>query len=271
VALSLMRPDGSWRDLFVTATAIHDDHGHVSSAITLLQDVTQLRELERGREEYLALISHDLRAPLTVVTMRSELLARQLSSEDLPDMAANAQQIRESAVRMARMVEELLESAQLQSGTLRLHREATDLCALVQDVCERVVPPGDRGRLRFDLDDGTKLTVDKSRVARAVSNLITNALKYASAPSPVTIALKAAPSEIAISVSDEGPGIPPDELDLVFRRYYRTPGATAKEGTGLGLYITRLIVEAHGGRIWAENGEQGRGTRFCIVLPATSA
>jgi signal transduction histidine kinase len=267
LAVSLARPDGAHRDLLVTATAIRDDHGSVDSAITLLQDVTQLRELERAREEYVALISHDLRAPLTVVTMRSELLARRLAAHEDPGLSASAQQVRDSAVRMTRMVEEVLESAQLQSRTVQLHREPTDLARLVREVCDRVVSPDQRARLRFDLDEGTRLHVDRSRLGRAFSNLVTNALKYADDATPVTVWLKAQPAEIAMRVNDEGPGIPAEELDLVFSRYYRAKGTRAIEGTGLGLYITRLIVEAHGGRIWAQPGLSGRGTCFSLVLP----
>jgi NtrC-family two-component system sensor histidine kinase KinB len=166
---------------------------------------------------------------------------------------------------MDAMIQELLEASRLESGTVPLRTEPVELVRLVEGVIERV--GAERVRVQA-LAGGTWVSVDAGKVERVLTNLVSNALKYSPPDSPVVVRVGRADDEVLVSVADRGTGIAPEELSRLFQRFARLragpPGEA--EGIGLGLYIARLIVEAHGGRIWAES-DVGEGSRFTFSLP----
>jgi two-component system, NtrC family, sensor histidine kinase KinB len=163
------------------------------------------------------------------------------------------------------MIQELLESSRLESGTVPLRTEPVELVRLVDDVVDRVA--SDRVSVRA-LAGGVSVSADAGQVERVLANLVTNALKYSPPGAPVVVRVERADGEAVVSVTDRGARIAPERLARLFQRLTRLrAGSSAEvEGIGLGLYIARLIVEAHGGRIWAES-DVGTGSTFHVSLP----
>jgi NtrC-family two-component system sensor histidine kinase KinB len=176
------------------------------------------------------------------------------------------------ARRMASMIDDLVDSARLDSGQLLLHAAPCDVLPLVHDVVTRAFPTQDQSRLRVEHASGALplVCLDPARFERIFVNLVGNALKYSPPEELVTIALEARDLEIAVAVRDRGCGVPAEELPYLFERYYRARTGKRFEGLGLGLFIARQLVEAHGGRIWVES-ELGRGSTFTFTLPLAAA
>ncbi len=223
--------------------------------------------LTEMRDEYISLISHDLRNPLTAVMGQGQFLQRQLSQLGLQQEAHTAGVIVRNAKRMGAMLEDLMESVRLESSEVDLRVEQCDLVRLVSNAIDQLTSTESRTRIEVRPIRSLPLVqADPERLERAVMNLITNALKYSPTGSPVVVQMDRGNSEVIISVSDRGGGIPPEAMPHLFQRFYRVQGGRVSEGLGLGLYITRLIAEAHGGRVWVES-ELGNGSSFYLALP----
>ena len=243
--------------------------------IVVYTDVTATRQLERAKDEFLATASHELKTPITTLGGYLELLERQVARPAGPDPARLARYVgsaRGELGRLRRLSEDLLEVARIEAGRLQLQLEAADLAQTVRDTVERFVRrPGleDRGhRLVCDAAEALPTLHDTLRIGQVVSNLIENALKYSPDGGDVIVTARRDGEHAVISVRDSGIGVPEDEREQLFLPFYRTANASAgsPEGLGLGLYISRGIVEGPGGRIWTEAADE-RGTIFVLTLP----
>jgi len=267
----LVRPDGARLRLSCNGNAIRDERGQISLVIVVQRDVTELRQLMQLKDEYTALISHDLRTPLTAILGQAQLLQRHLARGE--DTEGRVQMQLESIVvqtrRMDAMIKDLLESSRLETGTMQLRKQPVDLAQLAADVAGHVGLAGNRGRIQTVIDDRRAvISADPAQIERLLSNLLTNALKYSAPYTPVVVNVAASADEAIVSVADQGTGISPEDLPRVFERFARVGGGAQAgiEGVGLGLYIARLIVDANGGRLWAES-ELGKGSTFHFALP----
>lgn len=260
----LVRSDGGRRRVAVGGSLVRDCSGQVTSAVAVLHDVTELRELEKMREEYIALLSHDLRSPLSGVSLFSSLLERVLLTKGLPVEAGNARRILKNAQHLTALINELLESTRLEAGTRALHKSRVDCRALMAEACEGFSPT-EQARVEIESEGSLELFADPCRLKRVLTNLVSNALKYSPADSKVTVTARKSDGELTITVQDAGRGIAPHDRAHIFDKYYRC-GNKRTEGTGLGLYIVRLIVESHGGRIALRTGS-GKGSTFIVTLP----
>jgi signal transduction histidine kinase len=262
--VQLVRRDGSVRIIAFNGSAVRDPLDQVVLAILTFRDVTDLRQLEQLKQDYISLISHDLRTPLTVILGRSQLLAR---LEDGEPFHAHALAIWKGAHYMSAMIEDLLEVSRLESGRIVLHPEAIDLRALLDEVVLSLVPPNSHSRVQVRAPPSLPtLRVDPKKLERVFVNLIGNALKFSSHEALVEVGIEAADSHVVVAVKDHGPGIPGDALPHLFQKYYQTKAGGAAGGLGLGLYIAQLIVDASGGQIWVES-EVGQGSTFWVRLP----
>lgn len=222
----------------------------------------------RQREDVLAFVSHDLKNPLTSIVMNATLLKRAV-----PEGAAGEKLVRHgdmivrAAERMNRLVHDLLDWASLRAKRLTLNLQDVDLGALVNDVVTLLQPVAAMKKLEVSssVPLGLVVPADRERVTRVLSNIVGNALKFTPDEGTVEVRADANEAEVVLRVIDTGPGIPQDELPHVFDRYFRAK-QTGTEGTGLGLAIAKGIVEAHGGRIWAES-KVGTGSTFAFALP----
>ena len=230
-------------------------------------DVTERKLHEQFREQYVGLISHDLRTPISTISMSAAVLEHMLGSHSLAGAGRPLEMISRNAKRLSGMVEDLLETTRLESGRLQLHLSSFDLAQLVATVTGEMGAAASRA-VRCEAVPGAKVRADAGRIERVLENLIGNALRYSPPGTPVTVRLEASATEATVTVADRGPGISADESSKLFQRFYRTAGTSA-EGIGLGLYNSRLIVEHHGGRIWVDS-VPGSGSTFGFTLPLES-
>jgi PAS domain S-box-containing protein len=232
-----------------------------------IRDVTERKRAERFRQEYVSLISHDLRSPLAVIHGHAQLLQR--DGRDGDSVGKSGEAILTSARRMSAMLQDLVESIRLEAGQVSLEVVPVDLPSLVLDLKERLsaLHNGSRIELVLPEDAAPPAVADPNRLERILTNLLGNALKYSGETVRLTVEPK--DGEIVVAVADHGPGIAPEKLPHIFGRFYRAnDGQRKAEGLGLGLYITKMLVEAHGGRIWVES-ELGRGSTFFFTIPAS--
>jgi PAS domain S-box-containing protein len=253
----------------LSVSALRDEAGKPLYALGMIEDITRQREADQLREQYVSFISHDLVTPLSVVIGQASTVRDRLAGKGLEPQVERLESILKSAWRMNSMLRDLLETSRLESGQWKMRTTPVDLGQLVAMICEQVLSEEARARLRFDQLEGVpSVEVDRERIERVVTNLITNALKYSDDGAPVVVRVAPGEGSALVSVTDRGAGIPLEEQPLVFQRFYRAVAQKKAEGIGLGLYITRLIVEAHGGRIWVES-KQGEGSTFTFSLPAS--
>jgi len=238
--------------------------GRVLGAVTTLTDVTRERERDEQREDLLRGVSHDLRTPLTTVLLHAQRLAKHADA----DVRRRADSIITAGRRMDALISDLVESARLEADQIQLSPRPLALGPFVEELLSRSPALG-LGRVRLTADAQAVALADPERIERAVANLLSNALKYSPPDSPVRVCVARAGSEVEIAITDQGEGIPAEELPRLFGRYWRSRRANSVEGTGLGLYITRLLVEAHGGHVRAESA-LGAGSTFRLTLPAAS-
>lgn len=262
----MLRRDGGKRQLVVGGMPLHDSEGAIRYVICTFLDVTEVRRLERTREELLKILSHDLRTPLAVVSAGSQLIQQFPATSEV--VLGSANRIKAAAQRMSSMIEDLLESASLENGSIELRRQPLDLRQLVCNVIEDHRNALEVERIVLQVCEGETAVcalVDRDRIVRALLNLLTNALKYSDPPQPVVIKVGKAKGEAVIEVIDQGAGMAPEDQRRLFEPYYRTPGSP-KGGLGLGLYIVKGLIEAHGGRVWIRS-TRGCGTCAGFALP----
>jgi PAS domain S-box-containing protein len=270
-----VRPNGERRRVMSSGTNVRDEAGNVVMAVVVFRDVTALRLLERQRDEYLALVSHDLRNPLSSISACVSLLKlalqEKVDAEAPPSavLSGCADRIDRNVRRMTLMLDELTESTGLESPGLELRRLACNLRELVANVVDSLDDTGAR-RITIHTDEAGPYEVigDASRLERVVANLVTNALKYSAPDSPVEMRLLRSGDEVELDVVDRGIGLAPESVRMIFEKYYRSSGGRSQaSGLGLGLYIAHRIVEAHGGRIEVSS-ELGKGSTFRLLLPS---
>jgi len=267
--LVVRHADGRDIPVLVNAAPVRGGDGTVTGAVAILQDITPLK-LERLREEFISVVSHDLRTPITVIKGFAEIHSRWLKKQEAPESERHAvETIETSARRLDRMVEDLLDASRIESQRLTLEKQPVDLSSLVREVADRLrtvlVPHRVRVEMRGVMPS---VMADPGRIEQVLTNLLTNAAKYSPPETQIRVTVQARPREVMVSVTDRGPGIPSEDIPKLFTRFYRTKEARAArpEGLGIGLYISRGLVEAHGGRIWVES-EVGKGSTFCFSLP----
>ncbi len=256
------------RSLWVLASAapVRGADRAIMGAVLTFSDETALHEMEQARDDLVGMISHDLRTPLNAVYSHAHLLRRH--PDDAGRVEARASAILKSCERMSEMIQDLVEATLLEAGRLRVAPEPVELAAVVPELLERFRGALEIDRVRLVAEpDVPRALADPQRLERVVVNLLTNALKYSPAQGEITVEVARDPEGVALVVTDRGIGIAPEDVPHVFERFFRARGARRPEGLGLGLYITRLLVQAHGGRIDVSS-QLGQGSTFRVVLPA---
>ncbi|HTP25977.1 MAG TPA: ATP-binding protein [Anaeromyxobacteraceae bacterium] len=222
----------------------------------------QLQALHEQREDVLRIVTHDLRSPLSVISGQAALITREAPDTDLSRRLA---MIERNAAQAATILRDLVDTVRLEAGHVKLECKPTGLRALVAGMRSRLGHDADRVVLAIP-EELPMVEVDPSHFERVLENLVTNALKYSPAHTPVVIAAVEQGGYVALTVADKGPGISAEDLPHIFDKYYRVGPAQEKAGLGLGLYIVRLLVEAHGGRISVDSALD-KGTTFSVVMP----
>jgi two-component system, OmpR family, phosphate regulon sensor histidine kinase PhoR len=255
----LRRADG--RELFASISAAPVE-GRRRLAVLVLRDISAVRRLDEVRDEFLGTAAHELKTPLAVIKAYAQLVQKREPSESEP-LAAIERQVD----RLDRLVHHLLDTSRLRLETEE-RRERVDLAALASEVVERLRRGAPRHSFTVDASAAAPVEIDRARLARVIAGLLDNAVRFSPAGGPVAVRVSSADGEALLAVSDRGLGIAPERQGHVFERYFRAHAGMAEDGggLGLGLEVSRAIVERHGGRITFESA-QGTGSTFFLALP----
>ena len=264
-------PDGRSVTTLVNATPIRSADGEVESMIVTMQDLAPLEELERLRAEFLGLVSHELRSPLSAIKGSAATVLGASPALDPAEMVQFFRIIDEQADHMRGLISDLLDAGRIETGTLSVAPEPTAVADLVDQARNTFLSAGGRHTVRIDLPpDLPRVLADRRRIVQVLNNLFSNASRHAPESCPIRVAAVREGVHVAISVADEGKGVPPDRLPNLFRKYADIADGDRVRGmgrSGLGLAICKGLVEAHGGRMWAESGGTDQGTRFSFTIP----
>lgn len=243
---------------------VRDGQGAVIQLIPEGRDVSERKAAEDLRETLTAAVTHDLRNPLAVIHAYATILQ---STGAFNERAVSG--ILNQTAHLNRMVGDLLDVSHLDSGQFRLAPAPVDLVALAQSELEKAQATSDRHALRLTAPAELVGVWDGDRLRQVLQNLLSNAIKYSPEGGAITVAIQSQAGETQVTIVDEGVGIAADALPHLFERFYRTASArrSGQKGLGLGLHIARALVEAHGGRVWAESAGEGKGSTFSICLP----
>ena len=245
-------PDGRSVRVLLNATPIYSDEGEVESVVVTMQDMTPLEELERLRAEFVGMVSHELRTPLTSIRGSAATLIELLSGRDSAEIVQLVRIIEGQAGRMRDLINDLLDVAHIETGTLSVEAEPADLAVLVDDARNTFLSSGGRENIRIELPpDLPYVMADGRRIVQVLGNLLSNAARHSPASSVITVSAAVEGVHVAVAVTDESRGISADRLPHLFRKFSRIRRDDWVSDTGLGLAICREIVEAHGGRIRA--------------------
>ena len=259
--------DGLERSFRLRTTPMRD-HGHrLLGAVTLLEDITHLREIDRLKSDFIATASHELRTPLTSVQMGVHLLLEKAAGELNYKQIEVLSACREDCDRLDKLMRDLLDISRLEAGEIQTKLEVFKSYDLIFREAQQLRPQVEAKRLGFTIavpKDLPPVMADRLQVARVLSNLVVNATRYTQ-QGEIKIEAEQRGNFLAIAVSDTGSGIPPEYLPHIFDKFVQVPGASTG-GAGLGLAISRLIVEAHGGQI-SVRSELGQGSTFSFTLP----
>jgi two-component system phosphate regulon sensor histidine kinase PhoR len=244
-----------------------------SGAVVVLHDVTELRRLERVRQDFVANVSHEFKTPLTAI----QGFAETLLSGAIDDPQNNRRFlgiIREHAARLARLTDDLLRLARIEAGKLEVQLLPVNVLDMVTGCAETSFLKSSQKQISIDVDLAQELPPmrgDAGLLRDVLQNLIDNAIQYTPPGGQIHVSALAREHEIVITVADTGIGIPLADQERIFERFYRVDAARSREagGTGLGLSIAKHIVEVHGGRLWVQS-EIGAGSRFSFSIPRTS-
>jgi signal transduction histidine kinase len=269
--LALRTADGALRPVTLTAARLADEGGRLASLVLCLRRGERRQLLDAARSELVSTVSHEIRSPLTSIRgFTKTLLAKweRFSDEQRRHMLLA---VNEDADRVTRLLGELLDVSRIDAGRLPLQRQMVDVAVVAGRVLERVARLPERfgggdvdRRLLTSVVDATpRVYADPDKLEQIFTNLVENALQYSSGK--VWIAVEATEHDVCCTVADEGPGIPAAAQPLIFTKFFRRAGER-RSGTGLGLYITKGLVEAHGGRIWVDS-PPGQGASFSFTLP----
>ena len=266
--LVLRRPTGWPISVSASAAPILTPNG-LEGAVVSYTDVTVLRELQDHQEDLIRMVSHDLRSPLTAIYGQAQMMERLVDKTGGHErLRLSAEAITLGARRMDAMIRDLVTMSRMESRQMEVHRVPVALGSFTVELLARLGDVLDTRRIQVQIPEGLPdAMVDPTHLERILTNLLSNGLKYSPHDASVEITASEEDGHIRLSVKDRGMGIPPEEIPRLFERFYRAGAAKKMEGLGLGLYITRLLLEANGGHIWVES-EPGKGSSFNVSLPA---
>ena len=266
--LILSVPGGGSITVLVNVTPMRSKDGEVESVMMTIQDMTPLEDMERLRAEFLAMVSHELRTPLTSVKGSITTLLDPPATLGPTETRQFHRIIDAQIDRMQVLISDLLDVARIGTGTLAIFPEPADVGGVVSEARNGFRSGGGRHNIEIDLaQDLPWVMADRQRIVQVLGNLLTNAARHSPELSTIRVSAVVDGVHVAMSVSDQGRGIPAESLPNLFRKFSRLESEEQGGDTGLGLAICKGIVEAHGGRIWAESDRLGLGARFTFTLP----
>jgi PAS domain S-box-containing protein len=265
----LERLDGTPISVGITYAPLTNASGELQTVIANVHDITHFREAERLKSTFVSVVSHELKTPVALIKGYADALNREDADWDRATIQNGLTVIEEEADRLTELIENLLAASKLQAEGMRLNMDDVSLPMLAQQAIDRFQTQTDQHTLRAELPDHFPIIQgDLTRLRQVLDNLLSNAIKYSPNGGEIVIRGSYDNQWVTIAVSDQGVGLPPDQLQRVFERFYRVNNTLTQktQGTGLGLFLAHAVVTAHGGRIWAENNPGG-GATFSFTLP----
>ncbi|MBM4422868.1 MAG: PAS domain S-box protein [Chloroflexi bacterium] len=265
----LQRDDGYTVAVGITYAPILDRANRLVNIVANVRDITKFREAEQLKSTFISIISHELRTPVSLIKGYAGTLRRDDAKWDSRTVQESLAVIEEEADRLTNLIENLLDASRLQAGALKLNVADVALDEMAKELTTDFRTQTDKHTFAVKFPGGFPLARgDEERLRQVLSNLLSNAIKYSPEGGTIQIGGRVEPERVVVSVSDEGPGLPPEELTKVFDRFYRADTNATKraKGAGLGLYLVKAVVEAHGGQVWATS-EAGQGTAFYFSVP----
>ena len=263
----LARPEPPNLPVGITYAPLLAADGSLRNIIATVRDITKFRTAEEIKNTFVSIVSHELKTPVALIKGYVSTLRREDAKWDKGVVRDSLAVIEEEADHLTAMIEDLLDASRLQAGGLTPNLSDISLPALAERLAERFRTQSRRHTIVVDFPEKFPIVLaDEERVSQVLSNLLSNAIKYAPG-GEIRISGEMRPEQVIVTVSDQGPGIDPADIPYVFGRFYRSEKAVRKtKGAGLGLYLAKAIVEAHGGRIWVDS-QPGSGARVCFSLP----
>lgn len=252
----------------ITYAPLLSAKGQLINVIATVRDITHFREADEIKRTFISVISHELKTPVALIKGYVGTLRREDATWDRAVVQDSLEVIEEEADRLTELIENLLDATRLQSGTISLNRSDVDLEKTSERVVDRFRTQSEHHEIYVDFQaDFPIVMVDEDRIEQVFYNLLSNAIKYSSAGGEIRITGQVRPEQVVICVSDQGPGIAPGDIPYIFDRFYRASEASrTTKGAGLGLFLSRAVIEAHGGRIWVDP-RPDQGARICFSLP----
>ncbi len=267
--VDLVTRDGGRVPVAVSSAPILDPRGEVMGGVDVVRDVSREREIDEVKSALISTVSHELRTPLTLIHGFAELLV--LRDMPVERRRAAAEEILEASRRLARLIDDLLSVSRMESGRLVLDPRPLDVAGLVERTLSPFRAMAARHTIHSEISGGLPVIWgDPDKVEQILTNLVGNAIKYSPAGGEVVVSVSCADDEVRVSVRDQGIGMSPRDMGQLFEKFYRVDRDEVRRagGTGLGLYITKRLVEMHGGHIWAESWP-GEGSEFSFTLPGS--
>lgn len=265
----VVRPGGAKVSVSVTYSPLYDEEGRLTNVIVNVVDVTRFREAEEMKASFVSVISHELKTPVALIKGYASTLAREDAEWDRATLREGLQVIGEESDRLNALINNLLDASRIQAGGFTVERVAVDLPRLAASVVENWQTQTERHRFALDFPEQfPDVAGDEERLRQVFNNLLSNAIKYSPEGGEVRVGGWIEGDQATVYVADQGIGIPESEQANLFQRFYRLDSSLRRstQGAGLGLFLCRSIVEAHGGRIWLRS-ERGKGTTVFFTLP----
>jgi PAS domain S-box-containing protein len=265
----IKRSDGSVVAVSITCSPLYSREGHLVSIIANVRDITRFREAEEMKSTFVSVISHELKSPVSIIKGYADTLRREDAQWDMDTLRQGLAVIAEESDRLNELIDNLLDASRLQASAFKLEMGYLQVDKLAEKVMEEFRTRSSEHMFTLDFpDDFPAVRGDVERLRQVLTNLLSNALKYSPRGGLIRVGGWADDDWLYVYVADEGIGIPKSEQEHIFERFYRveSPLTRRTEGAGLGLYLCKEVVEAHGGKIWVQS-EPGKGARFIFKLP----
>jgi PAS domain S-box-containing protein len=264
----LQRASGIALPVGITYAPLVSGEGNLLSIIATVRDITRFREAEEIKSTFISVISHELKTPVALIKGYVGTLRREDANWDREIVKDSLAVIEEEADHLTGLIENLLEASRLQAGGLSISPSDVALNILADRIATRFQTQSTIHKIIVDFPDNFPIVNgDETRLEQVLSNLVSNGIKYSPQGGEIRISGQVRPAQVIVCVSDQGPGVAPEDIPHIFDRFYRSSIAKrTTKGAGLGLYLARAVIEAHGGRIWADP-QPGNGARICFSIP----
>ncbi|MBE7179504.1 MAG: PAS domain-containing sensor histidine kinase, partial [Mucilaginibacter polytrichastri] len=264
----MRRADGEYRWLLARALPLFDDNGEVVKWFGTCTDIHEQKLLERQKDDFLGIASHELKTPVTSIKAYAQVLESMLAKKGDTKEAGMVSKMNGQINRLTNLIGDLLDVTKINSGRLQFNQSVFSFNEMVRETVEELQRTTSNHQIVCETESDAKVLGDRERIGQVLTNMITNAIKYSPNADKIIVRTSISEAEVTVCVEDFGVGIREDNQEKVFEQFYRVSGDMQHTfpGLGLGLYISSEIVKREGGRIWV-NSVEGRGSTFCFTIP----